>query len=60
MLCFPPRVRRAIQNYGKHYASSGGFELAAFFRALGDFCSIFMLSLMIGASMGCLTALISF
>lgn len=50
----------AIQNYGKHYSSTGGFELTAFFRALGDFFSIFMLSLMIGAAMGCLTALISF
>lgn len=50
----------AIQSYGKRYSSTGGFELTAFFQALGDFFSIFMLSLMIGAAMGCLTALISF
>lgn len=50
----------AIQNYGKRYSSTGGFELTAFFQALGNFFSIFMLSLMIGALMGCLTALISF
>uniref|UniRef100_A0A1B0EWY6 Cation/H+ exchanger transmembrane domain-containing protein n=2 Tax=Lutzomyia longipalpis TaxID=7200 RepID=A0A1B0EWY6_LUTLO len=42
----------AIQNYGEHYSSTGGFETDAFFRSLGDFFSIFMLSLLIGASMG--------
>lgn len=50
---------RSIQNYGKHYSSTGGFETTAFFHALGDFCSIFMLSLLIGASMGCVTALMT-
>lgn len=50
----------AIQNYGEQYSSTGGFETDAFFRSLGDFFSIFMLSLLIGASMGCFTALISF
>ena len=52
---------RAIQNYGEQYTQgTGEFEIYAFFRALGDFVSIFMLSLLIGASMGCFTALISF
>uniref|UniRef100_A0A1L8DUV5 Sodium/hydrogen exchanger n=2 Tax=Nyssomyia neivai TaxID=330878 RepID=A0A1L8DUV5_9DIPT len=49
----------AIQNYGEHYSSTGGFETDAFFRSLGDFFSIFMLSLLIGASMGCFTALLT-
>lgn len=52
---------RSIQNYAERYQSgSGGFETKAFFQALGDFFGIFMLSLVIGAVMGCLTALISF
>ncbi|CAG2059186.1 unnamed protein product, partial [Timema podura] len=52
---------RAIQNYGERYQSgSGGFETNAFFRAFGDFIGIFTLSLLIGALMGCITALISF
>lgn len=51
---------RAIQNYGEHYSSTGEFETYAFFQALSDFFGIFMLSLLIGALMGCLTALISF
>lgn len=50
---------RAIQNYGKHYSSTGGFELNAFFKALGNFGGIFMLSLLIGATMGCITALLT-
>ncbi|XP_037049835.1 sodium/hydrogen exchanger 6 isoform X3 [Bradysia coprophila] len=49
----------AIQNYGKHYSSTGGFELNAFFKALGNFGGIFMLSLIIGAAMGCITALLT-
>ncbi|XP_055710592.1 sodium/hydrogen exchanger 6 isoform X2 [Phlebotomus papatasi] len=49
----------AIQNYGEQYSSTGGFETDAFFRSLGDFFSIFMLSLLIGASMGCFTALLT-
>ncbi|XP_054082499.1 sodium/hydrogen exchanger 6 isoform X9 [Zeugodacus cucurbitae] len=49
----------AIQNYGEHYSSTGGFETNAFFRSLSDFFCIFMLSLLIGATMGCFTALIS-
>lgn len=51
---------RAIQNYGEHYSRTGEFETYAFFRALSDFFGIFMLSLLIGALMGCFTALISF
>lgn len=51
----------SIQNYAELYQSgSGGFESRAFFKALGDFVGIFMLSLMIGAVMGCITALIFF
>ncbi|XP_050741320.1 sodium/hydrogen exchanger 6 isoform X3 [Drosophila biarmipes] len=49
----------AIQNYGEHYSNTGEFETSAFLRSLSDFFSIFLLSLMIGAAMGCLTALIS-
>lgn len=49
----------SIQKYDKHYSSSGGFETIAFFRAIGDFCRIFTLSLMIGAVMGCATALMT-
>ncbi|GLG94919.1 Sodium/hydrogen exchanger [Gryllus bimaculatus] len=50
----------AIQNYGERYQSgSGGFETNAFFRALGDFIGIFSLSLLIGALMGCLTAVVT-
>nr|CAD7605126.1 unnamed protein product [Timema genevievae] len=50
----------AIQNYGERYQSgSGGFETNAFFRAFGDFIGIFTLSLLIGALMGCITALLT-
>ncbi|XP_067621472.1 sodium/hydrogen exchanger 6 [Eurosta solidaginis] len=49
----------AIQNYGEHYSSTGGFETNAFFRSLSDFFGIFMLSLLIGATMGCFTALLT-
>ncbi|XP_011304051.1 sodium/hydrogen exchanger 7 isoform X2 [Fopius arisanus] len=50
----------SIQNYGTRYQTgSGGFETVAFFQALGDFLGIFSLSLFIGASMGCLTALLT-
>lgn len=47
----------SIQKYDKHYSSSGGFEAKAFFQSVGDFCRIFSLSLLIGAVMGCATAL---
>lgn len=54
-------IRRAIQNYGKKYQSNDSeFETYAFFRAFGDFIGIFSFSLIIGAFMGCVTALISF
>lgn len=54
-------MSRSIQNYGERYQSgTGGFETQAFFRALGDFFGIFTLSLLIGALMGCITAIISF
>ncbi|XP_053697058.1 sodium/hydrogen exchanger 7 isoform X5 [Sabethes cyaneus] len=49
----------AIQNYGEHYSSTGGFEGHAFLRSLGDFFSVFFFSLLIGASMGCITALMT-
>lgn len=49
----------SIQKYDKHYSSSGGFETNAFLRAVGDFCQIFTLSLIIGAAMGCITALMT-
>lgn len=38
---------------------SGGFETVAFFQAFGDFVGIFSLSLFIGATMGCITALLT-
>ncbi|XP_034128881.1 sodium/hydrogen exchanger 9 isoform X3 [Drosophila guanche] len=49
----------AIQNYGEHYSNSGEFETTAFLRAMSDFFSIFFLSLLIGAAMGCFTALLT-
>ncbi|CAL7943483.1 unnamed protein product [Xylocopa violacea] len=50
----------SIQNYGERYRSgSGGFETVAFFQAFGDFVGIFSLSLFIGATMGCITALLT-
>lgn len=50
----------AIQNYEKRYSTDGGFEITAFLAAIGDFIGIFSLSLLVGAFIGCLTALISF
>ncbi|CAG9816591.1 unnamed protein product [Phaedon cochleariae] len=50
----------SIQNYENRYQSgTGGFETKAFFKAAGDFFGIFMLSLLIGAVMGCVTALMT-
>ncbi|XP_016845290.1 sodium/hydrogen exchanger 7 isoform X7 [Nasonia vitripennis] len=51
----------AIQNYGERYLTPGSnkFELVAFFQAMGDFVGIFSLSLFIGATMGCITALLT-
>lgn len=49
----------AIQKYGDNYASSDGFEAEAFFKSLGDFLRIFSLSLIVGASMGCVTSLLT-
>ncbi|XP_064072238.1 sodium/hydrogen exchanger 6 isoform X5 [Vanessa tameamea] len=49
----------AIQNYEKRYSTDGGFEITAFLAAIGDFIGIFSLSLLVGAFIGCLTALIS-
>lgn len=49
----------AIQNYGEHYSSTGGFEGHAVLRSLGNFFSVFFFSLLIGASMGCITALMT-
>lgn len=52
-------VCSAIQNYGEHYSSNGEFEGHAFLRSLGDFFSVFAFSLLIGASMGCVTAMMT-
>lgn len=60
MIAFMLFVYRAIQNYEKRYSNDGGFEITAFLGAIGDFIGIFSLSLLVGAFMGCLTALISF
>uniref|UniRef100_U5EH20 Sodium/hydrogen exchanger n=1 Tax=Corethrella appendiculata TaxID=1370023 RepID=U5EH20_9DIPT len=49
----------AIQNYGEHYSSSGDYETNALLKAIGNFFSVFFLSLIIGASMGCITALMT-
>uniref|UniRef100_A0A1B6KK60 Sodium/hydrogen exchanger n=1 Tax=Graphocephala atropunctata TaxID=36148 RepID=A0A1B6KK60_9HEMI len=50
----------AIQNYAERYQTgAGGFEIDAFFRAMKDFVGIFSLSLFIGATMGCITALLT-
>ncbi|XP_033207675.1 sodium/hydrogen exchanger 7 isoform X3 [Belonocnema kinseyi] len=48
----------SIQHY-RLQSGSGGFETIAFFRALGDFAGIFSLSLFIGATMGCITAMLT-
>lgn len=49
----------SIQNYGEHYSTTGGFESHAFIKALGDFFGVFFFSLVIGAAMGCCTALMT-
>ncbi|XP_047019338.1 sodium/hydrogen exchanger 7 isoform X3 [Helicoverpa zea] len=49
----------AIQNYELRYSNDGGFEITAFLGAIGDFIGIFSLSLLVGALMGCLTALMT-
>lgn len=49
----------AIQKYNDSYSSSDGFESEAFFKSLFDFLRIFTLSLVVGASMGCLTSLLT-
>ncbi|XP_052759087.1 sodium/hydrogen exchanger 6 isoform X4 [Galleria mellonella] len=49
----------AIQNYEERYSNDGGFEITAFLGAIGDFIGIFSLSLLVGAFMGCLTALMT-
>ncbi|KAK0180515.1 hypothetical protein PV327_006145 [Microctonus hyperodae] len=50
----------SIQNYGTRYQTgTGSFETVAFFKALSDFIRIFGLSLLIGATMGCITALLT-
>ncbi|XP_054265641.1 sodium/hydrogen exchanger 6-like isoform X3 [Macrosteles quadrilineatus] len=50
----------AIQNYAERYQTgAGGFEIDAFFRAMRDFVGIFSVSLFIGATMGCITALMT-
>ncbi|XP_047985373.1 sodium/hydrogen exchanger 6 isoform X5 [Leguminivora glycinivorella] len=49
----------AIQNYEKRYSNDGGFEITAFLAAIGDFIGIFSLSLLVGAFIGCLTALMT-
>ncbi|XP_038207961.1 sodium/hydrogen exchanger 7 isoform X7 [Zerene cesonia] len=49
----------AIQNYEKRYSTDGEFEITAFLAAIGDFIGIFSLSLIVGALMGCLTALMT-
>lgn len=53
-------INRSIQNYAERYSGpSKGFETWPFFQALGDFVGIFSLSLFIGATMGCITALLT-
>lgn len=49
----------AIQNYGEHYSQTGDFETHAFLKAVKDFFFVFFFSLVIGTSMGCLTALMT-
>ncbi|XP_063700085.1 sodium/hydrogen exchanger 7 isoform X3 [Culicoides brevitarsis] len=49
----------SIQNYGEHYSTTGDFESHAFIKALGDFFGVFFFSLIIGATMGCCTALMT-
>ncbi|KAJ0182635.1 hypothetical protein K1T71_002004 [Dendrolimus kikuchii] len=48
----------AIQNYETRYSHDGGFEITAFLAAIGDFIGIFSLSLLVGAFMGCVVAVL--
>lgn len=50
---------RAIQNYGYRYSTTGDFETNALLKAIGDFFSVFFLSLVVGSTMGCLTSLMT-
>lgn len=50
---------RAVQSYGDKYsANHGGFEMVAFFQAVGEFLLIFTLSLTLGSTLGIATALV--
>lgn len=50
---------RAIQSYGDKYSPThGGFEMVAFFQAVGEFLLIFTLSLILGSTLGIATALV--
>jgi len=50
---------RAIQSYSEKYnPNHSGFEMVAFFQAVGEFLLIFSLSLILGSTLGIATALV--
>lgn len=49
----------SIQKYNDHFSTSDGFESEAFFKTLFDFLRIFSSSLLVGASMGCFTSMLT-
>jgi len=53
-------LTRAIQSYSEKYNSNnGGFEVVAFFQAVGEFLLIFTLSTILGSALGIATALLT-
>lgn len=53
-------VNSAVQTYGDTFTSSdSGFQVSPFFQSLGVFVYTFASSFIIGATMGCATALLT-
>ncbi|XP_046634939.1 sodium/hydrogen exchanger 6-like isoform X2 [Daphnia pulicaria] len=53
-------LTRAIQSYAEKYnPNHGGFEMVAFFQAVGEFLLIFTSSLVLGSTLGIATALLT-
>ena len=52
---------RAIQSYSEKYnPNHGGFEIVAFFQAVGEFLLIFTLPLILGSTLGIATSLVTY
>lgn len=52
-------LTRAIQSYSEKYNPDHGFEMLAFFQAVGEFLLIFTLSTILGSTLGIATALLT-